>query len=409
MDIDHPKIRGIEAFPVRVSGKEMICLRDPQKLSQDPLIVSQDVLYIISLFDGAHSILDIQEAYMRRYGDLLFSDRVRDIIEQLDAHLFLDSGRFYHFRKKLEDDFRQLEVREAFHAGEAYEREPDRLKAQCCRFFESPEGPGPPVFARAPSELKGIVAPHIDMARGGPCFAWAYHQVAASPAELYIIFGTVHTMIEHRFVLTPKHFDTPLGQVQTDEDFVYELLRKCDTPFRTDEIVHRPEHSIEFQVVFLQLLLGDRQRFQIVPILCSGFQDMVHQGTLPSEDAQFQELVEAVKQTIHRAGKTTCLIAGADLSHVGQRFGHSDRLSDSLLQMIETKDREMLTFAEKVDSDGFYQSVAEDGDQRNICGLLPICALLSTMEATEGTLLKYDQAVDQNTQSVVSFASMAFH
>ena len=409
VDTDYPRMRSIEAFPVQVSGRDMVCLRDPQKLGQGPVVVTPGAFFVISLFDGAHSVLDIQEAYMRRYGSLLFSDRVRGIIEQLDTHLLMESERFCRFRKELEDEFRQSEVREAFHAGEAYEREPDRLKAQCLGFFDAPQGPGQLPGNNASTDLKGVVAPHIDMARGGPCFAWAYHQVATSPAELYIIFGTVHTMTKHRFVLTRKHFATPLGQVQTDRDFVHELLSQCNTPFEADELVHRSEHSIEFQVVFLQALLGERRPFQIVPILCGGFQDMVEKGTSPSDDAQFEELVESVKRTVRRSGKRTCLIAGADLAHVGRRFGHPDRLSDGLLKTIEAQDREMLAFAARIDGDGFYQSAVKDGDRRNICGVPPICALLGTIEATGGSLLKYDQAVDQKTQSVVSFASMAFH
>ena len=69
----------------QVSGRQMIAIQDPFHFSEAPMVVSPDAFFIISLFDGNHSILDIQEQYTRRYGSILFSDRVRDIIEKLDS------------------------------------------------------------------------------------------------------------------------------------------------------------------------------------------------------------------------------------------------------------------------------------------------------------------------------------
>ncbi len=48
-----------------------------------------------------------------------------------------------------------------------------------------------------------------------------------------------------------------------------------------DELTHRTEHSIEFQVVFLQYLLGGRRDFTIVPILVGSFHDLMERGIDP--------------------------------------------------------------------------------------------------------------------------------
>ena len=62
-----------------------------------------------------------------------------------------------------------------------------------------------------------------------------------------------------------------------------------------------------------------------------------------------------------------------------------------------------------MDAEGFYRSVEAEKDWRKICGLSPIYALLSTMEAKKGILFDYDQALEPDTGSVVSFASMGFY
>jgi len=62
-----------------------------------------------------------------------------------------------------------------------------------------------------------------------------------------------------------------------------------------------------------------------------------------------------------------------------------------------------------MDGEGFYSSIMRDRDRRRVCGLPAIYTMLKVLEAKEGKLLKYAQAYTPETQSVVSFASMAFY
>jgi AmmeMemoRadiSam system protein B len=103
-----------------------------------------------------------------------------------------------------------------------------------------------------------------------------------------------------------------------------------------------------------------------------------------------------------------CLIASADLAHVGPQFGDRRPLSPATLSLAESEDRKMLRHAEELDAEGFYHAVAGDHDARHICGLPPIYVLLRTISASEGKLLKYAQAADPSGQGCVSFAAMAF-
>jgi AmmeMemoRadiSam system protein B len=408
--IERPKLRSVSALAVQVSGRQMIAIQDPLRFSEKPVIVSPDAFFIISLFDGNHSILDIQEQYTRRYGTILFSDRVREIIRGLDSNFLLESERFEQHKRSLSEEFSVSSVRAAFHAGGAYESEPSGLKEQLAAFFASPEGPGELDREAAASDgIKGIVAPHIDLVRGGACYAWAYKEIGERcDADVFVILGTSHSASKNQFILTMKDFQTPLGIMATDKDFVRSLSAKCSADLFEDELIHKFEHSVEFQVVFLQYVLRGKRNVKIVPILCSSFSEMIEKNIVPSEFPAVGDFISLLKEAAAESGRSVCFVAGADLSHVGRRFGDQVELSYGLLELIKSRDMEMLKYVEQLDAIGFFRSIQKDGDDRNICGLPSIYILLSVIEASQGKLLRYSQAPEQNTGSVVSFASLCF-
>ena len=408
--MDRPKLRNVNAFAVQLSGQQMIAIQDPLRFSEKPVVVSQDAFFIISLFDGDHSILDIQEQYTRRFGSILFSDRVQEIIQKLDSKFFLESENFERQKKLIAEEFGISSIRAPFHAGGAYESEPGALKEQLGSFFALPDAPGELDRDVEPSvDIKGIVAPHIDLLRGGNCYAWAYKQIGERcKADTFVILGTSHSPSENAFILTKKDFQTPLGIMATDKEFVESIAEGYSADLFEDELIHKFEHSIEFQVVFLQYILGGRRDVKIVPILCSSFHEMIEKNIVPSEFPPVADFISLLKKAVKESGKSVCFIAGADLAHVGKRFGDQVRFSPTLLELIRSRDMEMLKYVEQLDATGFFRSIQKDGDDRKICGLPPIYTMLSVMEASQGKILKYSQAPEQTTESVVSFASLSF-
>ena len=68
---DLPKLRNLDMFPAEVSGQKVICLRDPLNFSDKVIFIPYPIFFIIRLFDGQHSIVDIQAEFMRRFVELL--------------------------------------------------------------------------------------------------------------------------------------------------------------------------------------------------------------------------------------------------------------------------------------------------------------------------------------------------
>jgi hypothetical protein len=209
------------------------------------------------------------------------------------------------------------------------------------------------------------------------------------------------------FAVTHKDFATPLGVLPTDKSFVESLVENCPDDLLADEFAHRSEHSVEFQAVFLRYVFPKEDIF-IVPILCSSFDGMIAAKRQPTEDSRVSDFVQAVRIAAARTKRKVCFIAGVDLSHIGQKFGDRGKLSPSTEILLEKEDRDMLKHVENVDAAGFFASVAKDNDRRRICGFPAIYVLLNLVAPATARLLKYDKAIDHATQSIVSFASVAF-
>ena len=408
--LDYPKLRNISIFPVQNSGQTLLCLQDPQNISGKALFLSPPLYFIVSLFDGQHSILEIQTEYMRRFGTFLYTEKLEEIITQLDEALFLEGERFQEAWGQREESFKKASFREALFAGKSYEEDPEKLRVQLEGYFTGADGPGAPGEKEGRKGLKGVVAPHIDFRRGGFSYAFAHREIwEKNTSHCFIIFGTAHTPMENSFCLTRKDFVTPLGVLNVDRELVDAIQSRCPDDLFRDEGIHRSEHSIEFQCVFLRYLYPEPIPLKIVPILSGSFHEVIEQRILPMELKPIRQFIDALREAVSSLGREVCYIASADLSHMGLQFGDRDGISEYGLRVLSQEDQEMLEYAEKMDGEGFFSSIAMERDRRRICGLPAIYAMLKALEAKKGELLKYDQAFTPETQSVVTFASLAFY
>lgn len=408
--MDYPKLRNINIFPVQNSGQTLLCLQDPQNISERALFLSPPLYFIVSLFDGQHSILDIQAEYMRRCGEFLYIEKLQEIISQLDENFFLEGERFQEALRQKEEGFKKASFREVIFAGKSYEGDPDGLRAQLEGYFKGASGPGSLGENKGTNGLKGVVAPHIDFQRGGFCYAFAHREIwERNSSPCFIIFGIAHTPMENPFCLTRKDFITPLGTLNVDKELVDAIQSRCPDDLFRDEGVQRSEHSIEFQCVFLRYLYPEPHPLKIVPILSGSFHEAIEKGISPMELKPIRQFIEALKGTISSLGREVCYIASADLAHMGLQFGDREGVSEYELRILSQEDEEMLGYLEKMDGEGFFSSISRERDRKRICGFPAIYTMLKTLEAKEGKLLKYGQAFTPETQSVVTFASLAFY
>lgn len=401
---DQPKLRdGLEAHPVEVEGKRMILIQDGLGFSEIPMIVSPAAVELLIQMDGTRSLRDIQANLMRRMGELLPMEDLIGIVGKLDDNLFLENDRFHRFTKQEIGRFRDSPSRPAFHAGKSYPAELEALRAELASFFDPEQGgPGFPDPQKAVRPLSGLIAPHIDLRSGGPCFAAAYKASAeALTPPAWIVLGTGHQVLENMFALAPKDFETPLGLVRHDREACETLLKRAPRDMRRSEYNHLREHSVEFQAVFLAHIHPEAR---IVPLLCSFSVE-----EWKAERAYIDEMA-ALLRDLRSDGAPLGIIASVDLAHVGPRYGDDFRPDAATLHEHVTADRVLLDRLEECDAEGFMEVLAAEGNRRRVCGMAPLYVLAKVLQGNaRGVVLRHSSATVDDQDSFVTYASLAFY
>jgi len=409
--------RDIEAFPIEHEGKNLYLLRDLEGISDKPMAISVGGLLAASLMDGERTASEIQALFSKTTGAFLQASDLKKITEQLENSNFLETPYVRERRLQILNDFLKSPVRKACHQGQGYPENQLELARFLGSFFMDSKGPGKPLSSTPaqPSSPIGLIAPHIDFHRGGPAYAWAYQALSDSPPpDVIVALGVAHISPPSPWVMTLKDYETPYGPMKVDKG-LYDEVKGClwYDPLN-DEGVHRGEHSLEFQAVWLKYLWREKAPAW-VPILCSSF-ERFSPDKAPSSVATIEEALSKIGEKLSartKAGQKILILAGIDLAHVGPRFGDQVELTPGLEKKIESEDRISLEKALSLEADPFYLSVVADDHWRHVCGLSALYTSLRWMKAIDGEkpspgrLLTYGQAPDP-MGGIVSFASGIF-
>ncbi|MGA2408969.1 MAG: AmmeMemoRadiSam system protein B [Candidatus Binataceae bacterium] len=408
--MDKPKIRQVESFPVEQNGQTLICLRDPLGIASQPIVLGMGAYFLVTQFNGATPLAEVQAAYAKRFGESLSPEHLVNLVEALDKAGFLDSPAFAERRRQAFEEFRRNPNRPAAHAGLCYAKEATPLRREIEGFFRNPSGPGQiPEPKNSEAPLSGLIAPHIDPRRGGPAYAHAYGQLMTRERpELVVILGTSHYGGGPQlFTATRKNYATPFGPVATDGEFIERLAsRYHEGDLFAEELLHRNEHSIEFQALFLAWALGTAG-YKVAPILVGSFHQMIVSGELPTSDARVSGFIAALKAELAVEKRRVLIVAGVDFAHVGKKFGDTYGADAKIAAWLKTEDLALIETIKRGDPVGFFGRIAKERDTRKICGLSPMYTQLELLQGRPGRLLMHDIAMEPQTESAVSFASIA--
>ena len=227
-------------------------------------------------------------------------------------------------------DINQQDIRKPAYAGSWYEGNPDKLKDSINRYMENAK------MIRVPGKIIGIISPHAGHIYSGPVAGYAFKHIIDKKFDTVVVVAPNHAdpHLDFSSVYTRGAYETPLGLIPVDVETARAIVDydKSDTVKDSDlchlsSNVGRPEHSLEIQLPFLQVALGD---FKLVPIVM-GDRD---QGNI-SCPALAEAIASAVK------GKNALLVASSDLSHFHD-VGTLKRMDDIVRKHIEAYDPEGL-------------------------------------------------------------------
>ncbi|MGE3152515.1 MAG: AmmeMemoRadiSam system protein B [Nitrospiraceae bacterium] len=401
----HPVLRNLQYSPIKEQDEQYIVLWDPSGVSIERLVLPLNYFFVVQHFDGQHSLDQIGALYLNRFGEFLLPERLHRLVVELEAKLFLEGPASEAAKEARRRAFRQGPVRRAAHAGKSYEAEGFKLRRQIESWYQSKEGPEQKPSPNKGKRIKGLVAPAYDLKQAGPIYAWAYKELneAESP-DVFVLLAPCHAGMDSLFAFTDKDFETPLGTVPVNKPML-EHLQRHGEEFFTDDAAHEQEHALEFQLPLLLDAVGKQRPCTIVPILCSfSAQDLKE----PTVRTGIDRIVDLLRHASSEAEVEPCVIASADLAHIGMRYGDAAPPTDFSFHRCMQQDLAMLKFVEDLKPEEFASFIQQEGDSRRITGFAPIYSLLRMITAESGQVHRYDRGITDQYNSTVTYASMAF-
>ena len=129
--------------------------------------------------------------------------------------------------------------------------------------------------------------------------------------------------------------------MSTNKELVRKLKDGGGDVFSPNDFSHRSEHSIEFQVLFLQHLLKQNS-FTIVPVLCGSLLAGLPEYGRDCYRRKAGPFLERVTQILSIKESEILLVAGVDLSHTGPKFGH-----DQPARSLQNRAKPMIAFCSR--------------------------------------------------------------
>jgi len=406
------RLRNISARPFTIDGSPVLILEDPEHLSENPLFIPDNdpMVFILNCLDGEHTVADIQAEFMRCFGSLLMSDQINDIVQKLNENYFLENARFSEYKNNLIEIFLKSSVRKSFHAGKTYPEDEEDIAEELESMLTEGRNVSKDGVQESCVRPRAIIAPHIDFMRGEHVYGSIYNTLPPYlPPDVIVIFGTLHNNASTLFLPTRKSFETPLGVAVTDLEILNDIESVIPPEeLYADEFFHRGEHSIEFQVLWLQYIYRHTGPITILPILCSPFGDYVERGMSPESDETFQRFVKALSSALQKSGRDILLVAGADLSHIGPSFGDTEYITSEFQEETRRHDQTILDAICAGDAERLFETIASQNDRFRVCGLPPIYTMLKILGPVTGKVVDYEQSIDRDATTSVSFAGVVF-
>ncbi len=181
-------------------------------------------------------------------------------------------------------------------AGAFYPGDPDKLRKIVSGYISDAEKENVKFSGR----IYGIVSPHAGYVYSGPVAAYGFSHLKDSALDGFVVIAPSHrARFNGASVLPEGMFATPLGDVEIDADVGRTLLQTENFGYIKE--VDEPEHSLEVQIPFLQVV---KPGVKIVPVVI---------GTI--DFVICTKIGESIADEIISQKKNYGIIISTDLSH----------------------------------------------------------------------------------------------
>lgn len=227
---------------------------------------------------------------------------------------------------------------------------------------------------QVPEELRqrrptALIVPHAGYRFSGPTAAYSFKLLEGTKAPSRIVLiGPSHysALVGTCSVAQFSQYETPLGKVAVDAEARRELLRS--DVFRATQRPHIPEHCLEVEIPFLQVLWPETPK--IVPILV---------GRL--DETECRAAAAGISRILDQ---DSLVIISTDFAHYGGRYTpFAGTPTDKLLDKIKALDMGAVKHVEALDPAGFRGYQARTG--ATICGWVSVNVVLEIFSQSESS------------------------
>lgn len=283
------------------------------------------------------------------------------------------------------------DVRQPAVAGSFYTDDPGALRAQVESMLDEARSDTSGTNARA------IVVPHAGYTYSGPTAAVAFARLPSEGVRRVVLLGPSHHYSFSGGALPDTGvtaFETPLGSMPLDVQALKVL--RGEPHFGGPADAHKPEHSLEVELPFLQVVAPEAK---LVPIVV---------GT----NTDLQTCREMAASIAALLDEGTVVVVSSDFTHHGDRYGwtpyNGPELPETLLSVArETADRFIAR-----DPRGFLRQIEISGD--TVCGVRPVGVLAALLDGAfdgEGSILEITTSghVTGSFDLSVTYLAAEFH
>jgi hypothetical protein len=208
------------------------------------------------------------------------------------------------------------------------------------------------------NDVMALILPHAGYQYSGQTAAQGI-KTATGKYKRIVIIGPSHyvAMQDTLSVPTATHYETPLGQIPLDLDFIDKLLEH--SIFQNVPNAHTREHSVQIELPLLQYTNRD---FKLVPIVAG--------------QCSLKAITKAGKILKGLIDNETLVIASSDFVHYGPNYGYVP-FTEDVPENLKKLDLGAYKSIAALDCEGFLNYKRKTG--ATICGYAPIAILLAAL------------------------------
>lgn len=248
-------------------------------------------------------------------------------------------------------------VRQPAVAGSFYPGGAEELKTEVDKFLDKVPD------QNLQGKIIAVIAPHAGYMYSGQTAAYSFKLLKNKNIDTVVLIGNSHNYpLTKAAVYAKGKFKTPLGNVPVHKELAANLIDNSNL-FKENTRAHRPEHSLEVELPFLQRTLGD---FKVVPILLSSRFSLNDCKSMGNMIAQALSKLNLAEKAI--------IVASTDMSHYPTWVSAN---------MVDGKALESLKKLDPKELDGTIKGLMSKGINNLSCVFCGQEAVYTTMYAAK--------------------------